>query len=144
MLRIFALSLPLLWICGTACKTAAVAPGAAFPDMAVDAATEPDAGTEEAPSDYKNTVRWSTASEVENFGFDVYRGKREEGPFVRLNSTTIPGSGTSDVPNYYRYVDTSIDPYREYYYYVESISIHGMREKFTPTDRVGPKIARDE
>ena len=144
MLRIFALSLPLLWICGTACKTATVAPGAAFPDMAVDAAAEPDAETEEASSDYKNTVRWSTASEVENFGFDVYRGKREEGPFVRLNSTTIPGSGTSDVPNYYQYVDTAIDPYREYYYYVESISIHGMREKFTPTYRVAPKIARDE
>ena len=30
-----------------------------------------------------NTIKWSTASEVEKFGSDVFRGDKEEGPFKR-------------------------------------------------------------
>ena len=142
MLRLLALGLPLLWICGTACKSVPMSPGAESQHMKVGSSGEADAGVEVAPV-YKNTLKWSTASEVENFGFDIYRGESEEGPFVRLNDTPIPAAGTSDVPNYYEYVDETIDPYREHYYYIESISIHGERQKFTPTYRKAPKISRE-
>ena len=33
-----------------------------------------------APSGIENTVRWTTASEVDNYGFDVYRSTAEDGP----------------------------------------------------------------
>ena len=33
-----------------------------------------------------------------------------------------------------------IDPRRTYYYYVESISMDGVRERFTPVGKAGPKI----
>ena len=89
---------------------------------------------------FNNTLKWSTASEVDNFGFDIYRGDSEEGPFVRLNETPIAGAGTSDVPTYYEYVDDTIDPRRGYYYYIESISISGERERFTPVNYAKPKI----
>lgn len=86
-----------------------------------------------------NTPRWSTASELENFGFDVYRAQSEDGPFERLTVDPIPGAGTSDEPHQYSFRDDSIDPCLDYWYYVESVSTSGTREKFTPTFRAPAK-----
>jgi hypothetical protein len=81
----------------------------------------------------QNVIRWSTASEVDNFGFDVYRAEQENGPFERITQQPVSGAGTSDEPARYEYADASIKPDTQYYYYVESISMSGVREKFTPT-----------
>ena len=89
---------------------------------------------------YRNTVRWSTASEVDNFGYDVYRGTSAEGPFERLTKDPIPGAGTTDEPQKYSFVDETIDPYVTYFYYVESISLAGERERFTPVIQAKPKL----
>ena len=93
-----------------------------------------------AAEPYKNTVKWATASEVDNFGYDVYRGESPDGPFVRLTEEPVEGAGTSDEVHRYRFVDDTIDPTKTYYYYVESISMSGERERFTPVGKVGPKI----
>lgn len=90
--------------------------------------------------DFKNTIRWKTASEVDNFGFDVYRSESEEGQFVRINPEIIEGAGTSDEPRQYEFVDATIDPHKTYFYYVESISMSGTREKFTPVGKAPAKI----
>ena len=99
---------------------------------------------EEEPQEYKNTLRWKTASEVDNFGFDVYRADLEEGPFERLTESPIPGAGTTDLTSEYSYEDFDIDPHREYFYYVESISLQGVREDFTPIIRAKPKLPADD
>jgi hypothetical protein len=65
----------------------------------------------------------------------------EAGPFERLNTKPIAGAGTSDESHSYAFVDDTIDPAKAYYYYVESISIDGVREKFTPVSRAGAKLA---
>jgi len=93
----------------------------------------------EDPAKPRNTVRWTTASEMDNFGFDVYRGKLEKGPFVRLTKRPILGAGTSDTPQRYSWVDDTIDPRRVYFYYVESISMSGERRRFTPIIRAPAK-----
>lgn len=98
------------------------------------------AGAEEANPEFANTLKWRTASEVENFGFDVYRGDAEEGPFEKLTASPIPGAGTVDEPREYRYVDATIDPRRAYWYFVESIAFDGTRERFTPVFRAKPKL----
>ena len=51
----------------------------------------------------QNVVRWSTASEVDNFGFDVYRAEHAEGPFTRITQQPVSGAGTSDEPARYEY-----------------------------------------
>lgn len=99
---------------------------------------------EPEPEVYSNTLKWSTASEVDNFGFDVYRGDAEEGPFERLTESPIEGAGTTDLTSSYAYEDTTIDPNREYFYYVESISLQGVREDFTPIIRAKPKLPKEE
>lgn len=93
----------------------------------------------DAESKLANTLRWKMASEVDNYGFDVYRAQQEDGPFERLTKKPIPGAGSSDVPTEYSYVDDTIAPDTEYFYYVESISMSGRRERFTPVVRVAPK-----
>jgi hypothetical protein len=79
-----------------------------------------------------NRLKWSTASEVDNFGFDIYRSTSEEGPFERITGQPLPGAGTVDEPRYYEYRDEAIEPGVTYYYYVESISVDGIRETFSP------------
>ena len=78
-----------------------------------------------------NTAQWTTASEEDNFGYDVYRADAEKGPFVKITRQPILGNGTTAETHQYKYVDDSIDPCKEYWYYVESISTDGQREKFT-------------
>lgn len=89
------------------------------------------------------TIKWATASEVDNFGYDVYRSENEDGPFDRLTEDPIEGAGTTDEPSYYQFVDDTIDPRKDYYYYVESISIHGERERFTPVQKVEATLDPD-
>lgn len=86
-----------------------------------------------------NTIRWSTASEVDNFGYDVYRADAEEGPFERITEEPVPGAGTTDSPTAYSFEDENIDPTKPYWYYVESISLSNERERFTPIIRAKPK-----
>lgn len=86
----------------------------------------------ESTAPLENTLRWKTASEVDNFGFDVYRGPSPDGPFERITAEPIPGAGTTDEPQYYVFVDDTIEAGRPYWYFVESISMMGARERFTP------------
>nr|AGC72435.1 hypothetical protein [uncultured bacterium A1Q1_fos_2037] len=135
----------------TGCRTAApsAAPAAPLAPVAPIAPTAPIVGPAAVPGapaaaaapspPYRNTIRWTTASEVDSFGFDVFRGESAEGPFERLNAKPIAGAGTSDESHSYAYVDETIDPTKDYYYYVESISIDGVREKFTPVNRAKAK-----
>jgi hypothetical protein len=109
---------------------------AATPAAAPAAAPAATPVPEEPPF---NRLKWSTASEVDNFGFDIYRSTSEDGSFERLTSQPIPGAGTVDAPSYYEYRDTSIDTGVEYFYYVESISVDGIRERFSPIIRAPAK-----
>ena len=87
-----------------------------------------------------NTAHWTTASEEENFGYDVYRGTSEKGPFVKLTKQPMLGHGTTEQTHNYKFVDDTIDPCKDYWYYVESIATDGTREKFTPVFHAPAKI----
>ena len=79
-----------------------------------------------------NTLKWTTASEVDNFGFDIYRGLSEDGPFEKITAEPLAGAGTTDEPQKYVFEDEAIDSSEDYYYYIESISLGGIREIFSP------------
>ena len=115
-----------------AAKTEAAATPA--PETAKAPPPEGDCGDQsKVPADQRvaNTARWSTASEQDSFAFDVYRGDTEKGTFVKLTKDPIPGAGTSDETHKYEYRDDTIDPCKEYWYYVEEITTSGERAKFT-------------
>jgi len=101
----------------------------------------PGTPAEEKPR-LENIIRWETASESSNFGYDVYRGPTKTGPFHRLTDEPIPGAGTTDLPNRYQYIDPAIEPQTVYWYYVESISLSGERRRITPVYPSRSKKAR--
>src|SRR5512140_700554 len=78
------------------------------------------------------TLTWSTASEVDNYGYFVMRGDDEKGPFKAVNEKVIPGASNSDMPRGYRYEDFDVAQGKTYWYYLESLSTAGVREKFSP------------
>lgn len=93
------------------------------------------------PQPLINTVRWSTASESDVFGYDVYRSERREGPFERITPQPIAGGGSTDLIRRYEFADERIEADTAYYYYVEQISLSGKREALTPVFQAPPKSA---
>src|SRR5512141_2735820 len=55
------------------------------------------------PADQRvtNTARWTTASESNTFGYDVYRGDSENGKFVRITKKPVLGNGTTSETHKY-------------------------------------------
>jgi len=107
---------------------------AAFVAAAQAAAPASGCGDQsKVPADKRlvNTARWTTASENDTFGYDVYRGDSENGKFTRITKKPILGNGTTSETHKYEFVDDTIDPCREYWYYVEEITTAGERVKFT-------------
>lgn len=87
----------------------------------------------------KNTVKWATASESNVFAYDVFRGESENGDFSKLTKDPILGAGTTDVTQHYQFVDDTIDPCKEYWYYVEEVTTQGNRSKATPVFKAKAK-----
>jgi len=120
--------------------------GAAGPASQTDDASQvpPPAKEPAEPEAYTNTVRWATASESDNFGYHVYRGDSEDGPFEQLTEDPIPGAGNTDETHSYEFVDDTIDPHRAYFYYVETVSMAGVQTRFTPIIQAAPKLPADD
>jgi len=81
----------------------------------------------------------SASPAANNVGFEVFRSDSETGEFAKLTKDPILGAGTTDESHKYSFRDDTIDPCKEYWYYVESISTAGVREKFTPTFKAPAK-----
>lgn len=88
-----------------------------------------------------NVIRWVTQSEEETFGYDIYRSRSKQGPFERINTQSILGAGTTDLPQPYEFSDKDVENATVYWYYVESISLDGDRERVTPMSASKPKSA---
>jgi hypothetical protein len=119
-----------------ACRSAqAPAPPAPpSPSPAPAATVQPSAA--EAPH---NTLTWKT-DDVSNFGYDIYRAESEAGPFVKVNAEPVPGTLKPGKVQTFQYEDRAIDPRKDYWYYVECITLQGERLKFTPTLRAPAKL----
>jgi hypothetical protein len=75
------------------------------------------------------TLKWSTVSEVNNLGFDVYRSESPDGKFVKISPAYIKGAGTDSTPHDYQFADERAVVGKTYYYYLETISFSGERER---------------
>src|SRR5262249_44731956 len=53
-------------------------------------------------------LAWTTASELDNLGFNVYRAASADGPYERLTPALVPGLGSSPVGKAYRYRDSGL------------------------------------
>lgn len=78
------------------------------------------------------TLIWRTESELDNYGFNIYRSDSENGPFEKINKEIIPGHGTTNEPHEYKYVDTECIVGKRYYYYLEEVDLKGNKKKISP------------
>ncbi|MFZ5800913.1 MAG: hypothetical protein ACOY3D_06025, partial [Candidatus Omnitrophota bacterium] len=86
-------------------------------------------------------VAWQTGCEIDNVGFNLYRGLTEGGPYEKLNSKIIPGLGDTTLGSYYKYLDTDLMGQRLYYYRLEDLDRFGKK---TVQGVVSVKTGKDD
>jgi len=78
------------------------------------------------PSNGKVVVQWSTASEMDSAGFNIYRSETEIGSYIKTNSSLIPAQGSSTQGASYEFIDTKVKNRKTYYYKLEDIDLNGV------------------
>lgn len=66
---------------------------------------------------------WATASEINNYGFEVQRRLADSSDFATLPGGFVPGHGTTNTPQVYQFVDT--DPRPSAFYRLKQIDLDG-------------------
>ncbi len=77
-------------------------------------------------------VEWSTETEINTVGFNLYRAESPEGPFTRVNDQLIPSSPDPLVGGHYVYTDTQVVAGRTYYYELEDVEASGVSTRHGP------------
>ena len=70
-------------------------------------------------------LTWTTASEVDNAGFNLRRSEQRNSEFTLLNPALITGAGTTGERQTYTFTDITAKPGVEYYYQIEEVSFAG-------------------
>lgn len=71
-------------------------------------------------------VSWETAQELDNLGFNLYRGASPAGPWERLNAALIPSQSPGAVFGAtYTWLDETVEPGQITYYRLEDVDIYG-------------------
>ncbi len=70
-------------------------------------------------------LNWRTESEVNNFGFIIYRSETKDGEYKEIGRKD--GAGNSAMPTDYQFIDKEAEAGKTYFYYLEDIDITGKR-----------------
>ena len=90
------------------------------------------------------TIRWTTESELDNAGFNIYRSEARDGEFKQVNSELIEGAGTTGERSTYNWVDQTAKPGVIYYYQIEDVSFAGERQPLAITKLKGLISAKNK
>jgi len=77
-------------------------------------------------------LQWTTATELQNLGFHLYRAPDADGPFDRITAHLIPGLGSSPTGASYSYRDTGLTNGTPYFYLLEDVETTGRTERHGP------------
>ena len=79
-----------------------------------------------SPGAKKITLKWTTESEIDNAGFNLYRSESENGGYVKINPALIPAQGSPTSGAAYNYIDNDVQNRKTYYYKLEDIDLNGV------------------
>jgi len=79
-------------------------------------------------------VEWSTASEINTVGFNLYRSESREGPSVKINHDVIPTSSDPLTGGNYSYTDNTVQLGHIYYYWLEDLDSNGLSNRNGPIE----------
>lgn len=86
--------------------------------------------TANAGSDGSVVLTWQTASEIDNAGFNVYRAKRKNGSYTKINNVLISAAGNAFSGARYHFEDTPGEGI--YCYKLEDIDYEGVSTMHGP------------
>lgn len=76
------------------------------------------------------TLAWETATELDNAGFNVYRSKRKDGAYQKINNTLITSKGNEVSGANYSFEDTP--GHGAFYYKLEDVDTSGVSTMHGP------------
>jgi ELWxxDGT repeat protein len=80
-----------------------------------------------AASDHRKAVlQWSTESEIDNAGFNIYRAAAPDGPFIKINTSLIPAQGAPTQGGSYSFIDSNVLNRKTYWYKLEDVDARGV------------------
>jgi len=77
----------------------------------------------------KLIVQWTTETEVNTAGFNIYRATVQDGPYEQINARLIPSDGDPLAGSEYEFVDRDVQLDQQYYYQLEDIEVNGQANR---------------
>jgi len=87
---------------------------------------------EAAPKANMVTLEWSTETEIDNAGFNLYRSESENGNYIKINTSLIPAKGSPTQGASYEFIDNNVKNRKTYYYKLEDIDLNGTSTMHGP------------
>ncbi|MCB0289379.1 MAG: T9SS type A sorting domain-containing protein [Calditrichaeota bacterium] len=86
----------------------------------------------------KIRLRWTTESEVNNLGFEVYRAPALDGEYQKIasyeNDNRLEGAGNSNTAVTYTFEDETVQPEVAYWYQIADVDLQGVRTFHGPLE----------
>lgn len=83
-------------------------------------------------SETELTIRWTTESELDVIGFNLYRSDTPDGEFVKINQELIPPAADPFLGGEHKFVETNVIRGQVYYYQLETIDRYGNARREGP------------
>ena len=74
-------------------------------------------------------LKWTTQTEIDHFGWHIYRSQSPSGPYDKITSHLVEGAGNSAMPINYQYIDKGVEEDETYFYYLEALDILGQKSR---------------
>jgi hypothetical protein len=71
------------------------------------------------------TIQWTTESELDIIGFNLYRSDSADGEFNKINNELIPPAADPFVGGDHTFVDENVNRGQTYYYQLETVDRNG-------------------
>ncbi len=85
-------------------------------------------------------LKWTTQSETNNMGWNIYRSETKLVDGVQINNQLISGAGTSTQPSEYEFYDEQeLMANNTYWYWLESVDYSGKTELYSPVSLTIPE-----
>ena len=84
-------------------------------------------------------IKWTTASELNTVGFNLYRRDSPTGPEIRINSELIPASTDPLAGGNYHFIDRAARPGQTYHYELEDVETDGATNRSWRTSVTVPR-----
>jgi hypothetical protein len=84
------------------------------------------------PGNGKVVLNWTTETEVDNAGFNIYSSESKDGEYTKINDELIAAQGYSTKGTAYAFIDSGLRNGRTYYYQLEDIDLNGISTMHGP------------